>query len=85
MTNLKFIEDQIEILEQCLMINKSHGTLKYKLKYLQKIKTELEAWEIVKHRLKKGNSIMIMDSIPITHPGYRTIEKVLEANNNGKL
>lgn len=51
-----------------------------KLIHLKQIKAELEAWKVVKHKLRKSTFI-IMDSIPITHPGYRTIEKVLEVSN----
>lgn len=51
MTNLEFIKKEIEKLEQCLMIVKANGALKYKLKYFKQIKTDLEAWEETKKYL----------------------------------
>lgn len=42
----------------------------------KQIKAELEAWEVVRQRLKIG-SFITMDRISKDHSSYRTIEKVL--------
>ena len=86
MTTLKFIENEIEKLEQCLIINKTHSVLKYKLKYLQQIKEELEVLEICKNdpviiytlkTLAKGESI---NWHRLSEEQQEKIKKVVELN-----
>ncbi len=84
--SLKFIENEIEKLEQCLMINKTHSVLNYKLKYLQQIKEELEALEICKNdpaiiytlkTLAKGESI---NWHRLSEEQQEKLKKVVEIN-----
>lgn len=51
------------------------------LQILQQIKSELEAWEVVKSRLTIG-SFINMKSISKDHTNYRIIEKALEVSKN---
>ena len=84
--SLKFIENEIEKLEQCLMIIKASGALKYKLKYLQQIKEELEVLEICKNdpvisytlkTLAKGESI---NWHRLSEEQQEKLKKVVEIN-----
>jgi hypothetical protein len=58
--------------------------LKENLQTLEQIKSDLEAWDVVKGRLrkeKKTGAYIYMNSIAKCHPSYRTVDKALEVEN----
>ena len=89
MNSLEFIDKEIEKIEQCLMINKTHSVLNYKLKYFQQIKSELEAWEVCKKHLILDKTFHQIDFIDIHlhhdtkyKEDYIKLKKALEVEEN---
>lgn len=92
MTSLDFIDKEIEKLEQCLMVVKANGALKYKLKYFKQIKTELEAWEVINNHfeyfeMEEGDVFvnkqeLFAQTSPFDNNDLKIIKKVVVMKND---
>lgn len=86
MNSLEFIDKEIEQTKIDLCIWKvgleSKKYLKDKLQTLQQIKSELEAWYIVKKHLNRGEYVGLKNFFRFDLDKYNTLEKALEVNNN---
>lgn len=93
MTNLEFIEKEIKDIKNVLdeeldendlfihsLIEEDYRSrLNDELQQLEQIKTKLEAWELVKSRMKV-DSFITMKFVTKDTPNYRVIEKALKVD-----
>lgn len=93
MTNLEFIEKEIKDIKNVLdeeldendlfihsLIEEDYRSrLNDELQQLEQIKTKLEAWEVVKSRMKV-DSFITMKFVTKDTPNYRVIEKALKVD-----
>ena len=82
---IEFIEKEIEKLELddvlCLSTDEDYKFWYDRLKMFQQIKTELEAWEVVKPYIDEGVSFTLSKFLKNNIDKFETLKKALEVKN----